>query len=105
MWSCDFYLSPFDLKTGAQVTRHAGTLHVNFGLSGLLCSRVTDRHRTDSQTDEQMGAMHTTTEGQTITNTTRNQYASPTRQCNTGRPRAEAILTKSCVVEGFQKRS
>ena len=38
------------------------------------------------------------------TNKTRNQYASPTRQCNTGRPSAEAILTKSCVVQGFQKR-
>ena len=32
---------------------------------------------------------------------TRNQYASPPRQCNTGRARAEAIITQSCVVEGF----
>jgi len=23
------------------------------------------------------------------------------RQCNTGKPRAKAIITKSCVVEGF----
>ena len=38
-------------------------------------------------------------------NKTRNQHASPTRQCNTGRPRTEAILTKSCVSERFQKRS
>jgi len=36
-----------------------------------------------------------------ITKKTRNQYASPMRQCNTSRPRAEAILTKSCVIEGF----
>jgi len=59
---------------------------------------ITERYgQRDGQTDRQICYIN-------IARRDKNQYASPTNQCNAGRSRAEAIITKSCVAEGFVTR-